>query len=179
MSKFSLIQLLQTAEDESTAMLAIRQLERYLTDPAIFNLLCAFAVATDNPVLRHALLKSLDTHAEAAARRFVKYVHRSRNPRIRRWALINLALMACRTAQDAVLEGLLDGNRAVRRAAAENAGLYTETAVQSALEDFYEKHRFDLVLECLRQGIKLRGRRPAHIADRHWIAPLELTEPAA
>ena len=85
--------------------------------------------------------------------------------------------MECRTAQDTALHGLLDRDRTVRRAAAENAGLYTEAAIRSALEDFYEKHRLDLVLECLRQGIKPPG-RPVRAENRIWVSHLELTEPA-
>jgi hypothetical protein len=171
MSKFALIKLLHGVEDQATAILAIRQLGRYLSDQAIFNLLCAFAVATDNGELRRALLTTLRNRGDDAAARFIQYVRHAHNPRIRQWALVNLAMMECVTAQTTVVDGLRDRNRAVRRAATASAGLYREPAILSALEDYFERHRFDLVLECLQQGWRTWWAR-RWIPDGAFAAPL-------
>ncbi len=175
MGIYDLLEVLQTAEDEATAIAAIRQLARHLTNGAVLNLLCAFAVATENTTIREALITAFKAHADKVATRFVHFFNRSRSPKVRRWALINLGLLEYRAAPEAVLEGLLDTDKSVRMAAATNAGLYDDPAILSALEDFYEKHRLDLVKECLQQKFESVSRE-ARSRSSERPSPLALTE---
>lgn len=177
MGKYTLLQIVQTAEDEPTAIMAIRLLERFLTEPDTVNLLCAFAVGTGNPNIRRALLATLKRRGEEAAARFVLFVMRARNPIIRQRALANLAMMDCRTAADAVLMGLMDSDQRVRMAAAANAGLYDDPPVLRALEDFYEKHRLALVVESLAQAVQAVAAKLRPLPE-DMLLPLDLTETA-
>ena len=61
--------------------------------------------------------------------------------------MINLSLVECPNAKEAVIQGLKDPHRSVRIAAAFNAGLYCDSDVVNALELFFERHRPLLVLD--------------------------------
>ena len=175
MGKNMLLQILQTAEDEPAAIMAIRQLERFLTDPEMVNLLCAYVVGTENLNIRQTLVATLKCRAEEAAARLVFFVKRSRNPIVRQRALASLAMMECRSASEAVLLGLMDSDRRVRMAAASNAGLYDDPPILRALEDFYEKHRLTLVMESLAQAaeaVSAKWRPPSE----EMVLPLGLSE---
>ena len=120
----------------------IRQVE---TDGKVLDLLCKNAVETRHYDIREALINLLKNNSEEANLRFVDYALHSSDSGHRRWALVNLGLMECRTAKEAVLKGLQDPDVEVRMAAALNAGLYSDKDVLKALEHFFETSRFACV----------------------------------
>jgi hypothetical protein len=120
----------------------IQQVE---TEGKVLDLLCKNAVETRHYDIREALINLLKNNSEAANLRFIDYVLHSPDSGHRRWALVNLSLMECRTAKDAVLKGLRDPDIEVRMAAALNAGLYDDKEVLKALEHFFETSRFACV----------------------------------
>jgi hypothetical protein len=62
--------------------------------------------------------------------------------------------MECRDAREAVMQGLRDTHRSVRIAAAFNTGLYDDSDMVNAFEIFFERNRFSLVVDGLRQASK-------------------------
>jgi hypothetical protein len=89
-----------------------------------------------------------------ANRRFSHIAIHAEDPDDRRWALINLSLMACRNAKEAVMQGLNDPYRSVRIAAAFNAGLYSDQDVVNSLELFFERNRPSFVSDGVCQSVK-------------------------
>ena len=73
---------------------------------------------------------------------------------------MNLNLMGCREAIDAVISGLYDPNASVRKAAAMSAGLYDDKNVQIALEHYFETHRFELTFAFIGDGMRSMSKRP-------------------
>jgi HEAT repeat protein len=91
--------------------------------------------------------------------RFSDYALWSKDPVARKHALMNLSLMGCRHAKDAVISGLYDPDASVRRAAAMSAGLYDDKGVHMALEHYFEKHRYDLTVSFVDGGLEYLGKR--------------------
>ncbi len=112
---------------------------------SVLDALCQNAVETKDYEFREALLDILKNNAEEVHKRFIDYAVHSPDPIQRRWALVNLSLMECGTAREAVLSGLRDPNTEVRIAAAMNAGLYDDREVLAALEHFFATNRFACV----------------------------------
>ncbi|MDX1708552.1 MAG: HEAT repeat domain-containing protein [Desulfobacterales bacterium] len=121
------------------------QNQQVTMDSSVLDSLCKNAVETKDPEFREALLDILKCNAEEAHKRFIDYAIHSPDPIQRRWALVNLSLMECKTAKEAVLSGLMDPNGEVRIAAAMNAGLYDDPKVLAALEHFFATNRFACV----------------------------------
>ena len=109
----------------------------------VLDHLCKVAVETDFFDVREALIETLKDNADEANKRFTDYAMQSSDPSRRRWALINLSLMECQTAKDAVLKGLQDPFSEVRNAAVFHAALYDDEDVLAALEHFFEIHTID------------------------------------
>lgn len=137
--KEKLLHRLCNAADEQEKISAVYRLRQYLSDQSVLGYLCATAVETDDYRLREALIDTLKTKFEESAQRFIDYAIFSSNPNHRRWALVNLSLMECRSAKEAVLAGLKDGEKSIRVAAAFNAGLYEEEEFQESLDDLFAK----------------------------------------
>ena len=151
MEKLELIKLLNEVSEDHLKVDAIRQLGPYINDAKVLDALCREAVETVSPRVRDALIRTLKGNPEEANRLFSRIANGAKNPTHRRWALINLSLMECCYAKDAVMQGLRDTHRSVRFAAAFNAGLYYDSDVVNALELFFERNRFLLVLDAVRQ----------------------------
>ena len=151
MNKLELMIRLNEVSEDHFKVDAIRQLGPYIEDPKVLDALCREAIETDSHRVREALIKTLKANPEEANRRFSRIAICAKNPTHRRWALINLSLMECCYAKEAVMQGLQDTHRSVRFAAAFNAGLYYDSDVVNALELFFERHRFLLVLDSVRQ----------------------------
>ena len=130
-------------EDNLTKMETARQLEPFTDDSRVMDVLCTAAVYTDHHGLREVLLKVLKTNPKGAYIRFSDYVLWSKDPVARKYALINLSLMECQEAPDAVISGLFDPDASVRKAAAMSAGLYEDKSVDMALEHYFESYRLD------------------------------------
>ncbi len=126
--------------------MAIKDQHKKVTiDSRVLDSLCKNAVETKDYEFRETLLDILKNNAEEAHKRFIDYAVHSPDPIQRRWALVNLSLMECRTAKEAVLNGLWDPDQEVRMAAAMNAGLYDDREVLAALEHFFATNRFACV----------------------------------
>lgn len=154
MDKFELMKLLIETSEDHLKINAICQLVSYIDDSKVLDALCCEAIETDSHRIREALIKTLKGNQEEANRRFSRIAICAKNPTHRRWALINLSLMECCYAKEAVMQGLRDTHRSVRFAAAFNAGLYYDSDVVNALELFFERNRFLLVLDGVRQAGK-------------------------
>ena len=152
MEKGLLIDLVDTASEDFFKMDIIRQLGPYINDAKVLDALCREAVETDSHRVRDALIQILKGNPVEASRRFSQIAICANYPAHRRWALISLSLMECRDAKEAVMNGLRDRHRSVRIAAAFNAGLYDDREVVNALELFFERDRFWLVIDGLRQA---------------------------
>ena len=154
MDKFELMKLLIETSEDHLKINAICQLVSYIDDSKVLDALCCEAIETDSHRVREALIKTLKGNQEEANRRFSQIALCAKDPTHRRWALINLSLMECRDAKEAVMQGLRDTHRSVRIAAAFNTGLYNDSDVVNAFEMFFECNRFSLALDGLRQAAK-------------------------
>lgn len=135
--------------DECGVIEAARLLERYTYDEQIIDALCTVAVQTNSNKVRYALLEVLKHNTGYAYRRFSDDVKRSKNPTIRKNALLNLSLMGCRESKDAVLLGLNDTDPSVRSAAALSNGLYDDREAQEAFEGYFDRLKFQSILESI------------------------------
>ena len=149
MDKLELMKLLNEVSEDDLKLGAIRRLGPYVDDAKVLDALCHEAIDTVSPCVRDELIRTLKGNRGEANRRFSRTAICAKNPTHRRWALINLSLMECDDAKEAVIQGLRDTHRSVRFAAAFNAGLYYDSDVVNALELFFERNRFLLVLDGL------------------------------
>lgn len=144
-------QMYAMSDDRQTIQSA-RVLAGYTDDALVMDALCAAAVYTRSQRVRETLIALLKNNAAGACMRFADYAQFSVNSNRRKWALVNLSLMGCREAKEAVLCGLKDPAASVRKAAALSTGLYDDKAVQSAQERYFENHRFGLTLSFIGEG---------------------------
>jgi hypothetical protein len=154
MEKLELIKLLNEVSEDHLKVDAIRRLGLYINDAKVLDALCREAIKTDSHSVRDELIRTLKGNQVEANRRFSQNAICAKDPAHRRWALINLSLMECCYAKEAVMQGLRDTHRSVRFAAAFNAGLYYDSDVVNALQLFFERNRFLLVLDNVRQAGK-------------------------
>ena len=154
MDKLELIKLLNKVSEDHLKVSAIRRLGPHIDDVKVLDALCHEAIETVSPCVRDELIRTLKNNPGEAKRRFSRIAIGAKDPTQRRWALINLSLMECDDAKEAVMQGLRDTHRSVRFAAAFNAGLYYDSDVVNALELFFERNRFLLVLDALCQAGK-------------------------
>jgi len=151
--------------DDTQAIEAARALETFTDDARVMDALCTAAVRTDNYKLRETLIEVLKTNPAGASIRFSDNALWSQNPTVRKWALVNLCLMRCRDAKDAVISGLYDVDASVRKAAAMNTGLYNDTDVQGALELYFANYQLDLTLSLIADGLNNPANGTTHRGD--------------
>jgi hypothetical protein len=154
MDKLELMKLLNEVSEDDLKINTIQKLGPYIDDAKVLDALCFEAIETDSHRVRDELVRTLKNNRGEANRRFSRIAIFEKDPRHRRWALISLSLMECDDAKEAVMQGLRDTHRSVRLAAAFNAGLYHDSDVVNALELFFERNRFWLVLDGLCQAGK-------------------------
>ena len=154
MDKLELMKLLNEVSEDHLKLRAIHRLGPHINDAQVLDALCHEAIETVSPCVRDELIRTLKSNRGEANRRFSRIAIRAKDPTHRRWALINLSLMECDDAKKAVIQGLRDPHRLVRFAAAFNAGLYYDSDVVNALELFFERNRFLLVVDGLCQAGK-------------------------
>lgn len=154
MNQRSLMDLVNKVSEENLTIDAILRLGPYIDDANVLDALCREAIETDDHLIREALIKTLKGNPEETNRRFAKIACDAKDPAHRRWALINLSLMECRNAEEAVMQGLRDPHRSVRIAAAFNAGLYCDNDIVNALELFFERDRTLFLLDGLRDAVR-------------------------
>lgn len=165
-------QLLGPADHREKMDIA-RRLESFTDDSQVMDVLCTTAVYTDHHGLREVLLDVLKTNPTGATVRFSDYALWSKDPLTRRHALINLSLMGCREAKNAVISGLCDPDASVRKAAAMNAGLYDDQSMHMALDHYFEKHRFELTLSFIEDGFDALSNRTV-CSERDEVSRWEL-----
>jgi hypothetical protein len=138
-------------------------------DSRVMDALCEAAVSTNSHKVRETLIDVLKTNSAGAGMRFSDDALWSKDPVVRKWALVNLSLLGCSDAKQAVINGLNDPDASVRKAAAMNAGLYADKDVHNELERYFENHRFGLTLSFISEGFKVIGKRAPH-PDDHTAA---------
>lgn len=141
-------QLFGLSGDHQTIQAALA-LSSITDDLQVMDALCEAAVYTTSHKVREALIEVLKKNPAGACLRFSDYALWSENPSCRKWALVNLSLMGCREAKEAVMQGLSDPHPSVRRAAAMSTGLYDDKDVLNAQERYFESHRFGLTMSFL------------------------------
>jgi hypothetical protein len=153
---------LMSLADNQTKMETARRLESFTDNTKVMDVLCTAAVYTDHHGLREVLLDVLKNNPAGAYARFSDYALWSKDPVARKHALMNLNLMGCRVAIDAVISGLYDPDASVRKAAAMSAGLYDDKNVQMVLEHYFETHRFELTFSFITGGLDLMRKKAEH-----------------
>ena len=154
MNKHSLMNLVNTVSEDNLKIDAVHWLGPYIDDAEVLDVLCREAIETDGHLVREALIKTLKGNQDEANQRFSRISIFAKDPTHRRWGLINLSLMECRNAKEAVMQGLRDPHRSVRIAAAFNTGLYCDRDVVNALELFFERNRPLFVFDGVCQAVK-------------------------
>lgn len=137
MNKEKLINQLRHALQERDKLEAVYCLEPFMDDPMVLESLCATAIENIDHRLREALIGKLKKVSEMANQYFMKCAVDSPNTVQRCWSLVNLSLLGCRSAKEAVLTGLKDSAKSVRIAAAFNVGLYDDEELQEMLDKFF------------------------------------------
>lgn len=134
-------QILRRMVDDSETTAKIKGaygLMPFVHDSRVLDVLCEAAVTTTRHRFRCALIDILKGNAAGACKRFSDDVLWSKNPTARKWALVNLSLMGCKDAKNAVISGLYDPDATVREAAALNVGLYADETVQAVFDRYFE-----------------------------------------
>lgn len=122
---------------------AARCLISFVHEPLVMDVLCDAAVTTTSQKFRGVILEVLKSRAEEACKRFSDAVLWSKSSAVRRWALVNLSLMGCRDAQNAVISGLYDPDASVREAAVRNIDLYADKGVRKVFDHYFKTHDED------------------------------------
>ena len=138
----SIIRDLHEGLSEEAKIRAVDQLKPHLDNCLVLTALCCASLKTDSARLREHLIAALRSAATIANLCFKHAAERSNCARTRRWAFLNLSMMGCRTAKQAVIAGLNDPKREVWEAAALNIGLYQDHDYLLEVERFFERHRF-------------------------------------
>jgi hypothetical protein len=113
----------------------------------MIKVLCQVAIETLDHEVRCAILDILKTkHLETASGIFAQYA-KSGAERERKWALVNLSMIECKTQRSIVLKGLKDPSAQVRRCAALNTGLYQDHDFLKEIITYFETNQHDFLHE--------------------------------
>jgi hypothetical protein len=126
---------------------------------------CRLAIDSIDHKQRDQILNRLSDYSEEACRRFADMALNADTIHTRKQALINLGLLECKNARDAIMAGLQDNHSEIAMAAALSIGLYDDPDFLKAAERCLEFHRFALVRIACRQfidSLKQRARRNKH-----------------
>ena len=140
MNKEMLIATLFKDIDESNKISAIRELEGFLSDTDVVLALCLVTLQTESHELRSFIIQSLKGIADKVNPYFAHMAVNGGSATLRKWALVNLSLMECKSAKAAVISGLKDSSRLVQQAAALNIGLYRDADFLKEVESFFERN---------------------------------------
>ena len=144
--KHLLIHTLRCDGDHAEKLSAARQLQAHLCDIDVIRALCFESIKTDSHKLRACIIGILKNRSHIANRCFAYIAVHGRRTAVRKWALVNLSLMECNDAKEAVIKGLRDTSKAVQGAAALNIGLYHDPEFQKEVERFFKKNRLEYVI---------------------------------
>ncbi len=140
MSKETLIATLFKDIDESKKITAVRELEGFLTETDVILALCLVTLQTESHELRSFIIQALKGIADKVNPYFAHMAVNARSATLRKWALVNLSLMECKSAKTAVISGLRDSSSLVQHAAALNIGLYRDADFLKEVEIFFERN---------------------------------------
>lgn len=145
-NKHRLIHTLRCDSAHAEKLSAARQLQAHLCDIDVIRALCFESIKTDSHKLRACIIGVLKNRSRLANKCFAYIAIHSRRTEVRKWALVNLSLMECVDAKEAVINGLKDTSKAVQSAAALNIGLYHDPEFQKEVEHFFKKNRLEYVV---------------------------------
>jgi hypothetical protein len=130
---------------EPDLLQAISSLAPLIGEESVLETLCRMSVEKKGDDLRVTLLKILKPQSNAAGVFLAGFVFSESDPSIRKRALVNLCLLKCRDQLCAVMKGFDDAHEGVRRAAAYNAGLYSDPDFLMQVTDYFERRPFYLL----------------------------------
>jgi hypothetical protein len=135
---------LHRGSDETAQLAAIKQLSPHAQESLVFDALCAVALKTANATIRHNIIRLLKPQTEKACHRFTQAAENTPSPQERRWALVNLSLLNCRSieAQTAIRNGLNHPDFESQQAAVMSTGLFEDPDFLMEVERFMERNRF-------------------------------------
>lgn len=146
MNKLRLVHTLRSDCSHANKLSAARQLQAHLCDIDVIRALCFESIKTDSHKLRACIIGILKNRSHIANKCFAYIATHGRRTAVRKWALVNLSLMECNDAKEAVIKGLKDTSKAVQGAAALNIGLYHDPEFQKEVERFFKKNRLEYVI---------------------------------
>lgn len=140
MRKQALIDALSRDRKDVQKLSVVRKLRDFLNDDDVVWALCFESIQTDLHQLRAAIIETLRSKEDMANAYFAHMAVNAKCATMRKWALVNLSLMNCRSAKSAVINGLNDSSGKVQHAAALNIGLYRDTEFLMEVKYFFERN---------------------------------------
>jgi HEAT repeat protein len=145
-NKLRLVHTLRSDCSHANKLSAARQLQAHLCDIDVIRALCFESIKTDSHKLRACIIGILKNRSRVANKCFSHIAIHAMRTEVRKWALVNLSLMECIDAKEAVIKGLRDTSKAVQSAAALNIGLYHDTEFQKEVERFFKNNHLEYVV---------------------------------
>lgn len=142
MEKQTLIDSLRQGRSDTQKLTVVWKLKDYLSDVDVIRALCLESIQTDSHQLRVAIIDALKSKKDFVNPYFAHMAVNARYATMRKWALVNLSLMECKSAKMAVVNGLRDACGTVQHAAALNIGLYHDTEFLIEVKRFFERNSF-------------------------------------
>ena len=143
MEKQTLIDSLRHDRSDAQKLSVVGKLIDYLNDVDVVRALCFESIQTDSHELRVAIIDALRSKEDIVNPYFAQMAVNAKYATIRKWALVNLSLMECKSAKWAVVNGLRDASGTVQHAAALNIGLYHDAEFLMEVKKFFERNRFE------------------------------------
>ena len=140
MEKQILIDSLMHEPSDGQKLLVVRKLIAFLNDDDVVWMLCFKSIQTDSHELREAIIDVLRSKEDMVNPYFAHMAVNAKCATMRKWALVNLSMMECKSAKQAVVCGLRDASSAVQHAAALSIGLYHDTEFFMELKQFFERN---------------------------------------
>lgn len=144
MDKQALIDSLKRNSKDSLKISIVQKLKAFLDELDVLRALCFESIQTDSHELRAAIIDTLRSKEDVVNPYFAHMAVNAKCTTLRKWALVNLSLMACKSARAAVVNGLHDSSGTVQHAAALNIGLYHDTEFLMEVKQFFERNHIGL-----------------------------------
>lgn len=142
MEKQILMDSLMREPSDVQKILVVRKLIAFLNDDDVVWTLCFKSIQTDSHELRVAIIDALRSKEDMVNPYFAHMAVNAKCATMRKWALVNLSMMGCKSAKRAVVCGLRDASGTVQHAAALNIGLYHDTEFLMEVKQFFERNNF-------------------------------------
>lgn len=138
----------------STRIGAACELVQYLDDSEVVDCLCRVAATTQSRQLRKEIVMTLRYNPREVGRKLGDLAVDHPAASCRRQAFFLLSELDCRDAGEAIMKGLEDPIGSVRRAAAFNAGLYTDPEMVAAFRGFFAHHESAFIREAAYRALE-------------------------